>query len=85
MRYLPYTKSKMIPLISTNNLKSRDELADEYYDEKWYQILDRLASCWVEEGKGNKGKLEIEYKLGLFRSPKGILYADMIKQTYGII
>lgn len=75
----------MIPQYSTNNFKSMDELTDEYYDEKWYQILDRLASCWIEEGKGDKRKLELEYKLGMFRSPKGIQYVNMIKQTYGII
>ena len=74
----------MVPLISTNKYKSKDEIADEYYDEKWYTILVRLASCWIEEGKGHKRKLELEYKLGMFRSPKGLLYVDMIRQTYGI-
>lgn len=70
----------MIPQYSMNYSK----LTDEYYDEKWYHILDRLASCWVEEGKGNKRKLELEYKLGMFRSSKGKEYVDMIRKTYGL-
>ena len=36
-----------IPQYSMNYSK----LTDEYYDKRWYNILDRLASCWVEEGK----------------------------------
>lgn len=65
--------------------KTYDELSDETYDKKWYDILDRLAKCWVNEGRKKKRSLELEYKLGLFVSEMGKTeYASKLRDTYGI-
>ena len=59
-------------------------IIDEYYDIKWYQILDRLAASWATN-KTKKKTLELNYKLGLFRSDKGINeYAPLLREKYEI-
>lgn len=65
-------------------LTCQDELELEYEDEMWYQILNRLAARWVQEGKPKERIHELEHKLYMFRSQKGLEFADNIRKTYGI-
>lgn len=76
-----------MPAYKRLNMSQDDitEITDEYYDAKWYHILDRLALSWIDKGRKKKTTDELEYKLGLFRTHKGRTeYAALLRNTHGI-